>query len=110
MSIIQTTQPTLTTEQKQQQAALRIQNEATILFQRMGQTHSQIMQIVFQNQQGLTPQQVLDAVGTNAAELLTLAGSLVTLVNTAVPSTLPTTFPYALTANGDGTVTVGSPT
>ena len=110
MSIIQTQRPELTTEQKQQQAALRIQNEATVLFTRMGQTHNQIMQIVFQNQQGLTPQQVLDAVGTSGAELLTLAGSLVTLVNTAVPSTLPTTFPYTLTVNPDGTVTVGNPT
>ena len=109
MSIIQTERPEPTTQQKQQMIAQRIQREATQLFTSMTRTYQTIAQLVFANQQGLTPQQVLDAVGPSGAELLTLAGVLVQTVNTAVPDTLPTTFPFELNINQDGTVTVGEP-
>jgi len=38
-----------------------------------------------------------------------LAEALVTLTNTAVPDALPTEFPFELTSNQDGTITVGDP-
>ena len=109
MSIISTERPVLTTEQKQQQAALRVQNQATQLFRQVGQSYQQIAQTIFANQNGLTPQQVFDAIGANSVELRMLAEALVTLTNTAVPDALPTEFPFELTSNQDGTITVGDP-
>jgi len=111
MSIINTDQERTppTTEQKQQQTVLRIQRQATHLFSQMGQTYEGIKQSVWGNQQGLTPQEVFDALGTNGAELFQLSALLVQAVNAAKPDTLDPAQPYEFTINEDGTVTVGDP-
>lgn len=96
----------LTTAQKQNRAAQAIQSQASNLFTNMGRTYEQISNIVFNNPQGLTPQEVLDGLGTNAAELLSLSDLLVQTVNTAAPDTITPGYPATLTANPDGTVTV----
>ena len=55
----------LTTAQKQNRAAQAIQSQASNLFTNMGRTYEQISMIVFNNPQGLTPQEVFDSLGTN---------------------------------------------
>ena len=105
MSILNPTTE-LTTAQKQNRAAQAIQSQAANLFANMGRTYEQISNIVFNNPQGLTPQEVLDALGTNAAELLSLSDLLVQTVNAAAPGTITPGYPVTLTANPDGTVTV----
>ena len=101
--------PELTIEQKQQRAARRIKQMATELFSGMGDTYQGIREIVWQNPQGLTPQQVFDALGTEGAELFQLSSLLVQTVNAAKPDTLDGSQPYNFTVNDDGTVTVGEP-
>ncbi len=59
----------------------------------------------------LTPQQVMDAFGTDAAQLFVLAGATVTMLNTILPGTLALADympPYSYTVNQDGTVTIGA--
>ena len=96
----------LTTPEKQNRSAQAIQSQAAALFTNMGRTYEQISNIVFNNPQGLTPQEVLDGLGTNAAELLGLSDLLVQTVNAAVPGTITPDRPGTLTPNPDGTVTV----
>ncbi len=54
----------------------------------------------------LSPQEVFDSVGTDAAQLFLIAGTIQAAVNTLVPGLLPQTPPKAYTINADGTVTV----
>ncbi len=77
-------------------------------FQGLIGVYSDIAKRVWDNQQGLTPQEVMDALGTNAADLFQLSALLVTTVNTAKPGTLDGEQPYEFTINPDGTVTVGA--
>jgi hypothetical protein len=60
------------------------------------------------NHPSLTPQQSLDAFGTDAAALLVINQNFVTAINSILPGAFALTIPYALTANEDGTVTVGA--
>jgi hypothetical protein len=108
MSILEDNQQInpLTLEQKQLRAKNQISRQASSLFQNMLQTYNQISGMVWQNRQGLTPQQVLDGLGPNAAELFALSALLVSTVNNAKPGTLSGETPYPVIINPDGTVTV----
>lgn len=75
------------------------------LFEQMKLTFADGMRMVWANPDGLTPQEVFDAFGTDAAELVRLAQILKDAVNKAVPGTFPTTAPD-FTINKDGTITV----
>jgi hypothetical protein len=66
---------------------------------------NQIHNMVWNNKY-LTPQQVCDALGTNAGELFTIAHAIISLVNSIVPNTLPVTTPMTVTINQDGSVTL----
>lgn len=112
MSIIDPTinqpqEPTL--EQKKERVSRRIKQKSTeTLFGLIG-TYEELKTIVWENPQGLTPQQVFDSLGTSAGELFQLSAVLVQTVNTVQPNTLDAAQPYQFTVNPDGTVTVGDP-
>jgi len=107
MSILDNTNPQpVTTEQRQAITKQRIRGSIIQLFNQM--------QTVFQNNFDLvwhhpvlTPQQVLDGLGTDAGELFRLAGLLVDCVNGAKENTITEGAPNQYTVNQDGTVTVG---
>lgn len=72
-----------------------------------------ISQLVFANPRGLTPQQVCDAMGRNAASILITGQGIAQIVNSLRPNTIDISPP--LTAGGltqtvvpnqDGTVTI----
>ena len=75
----------------------------------MTTTYKTIRQVVWSNAQGLTPQEVFDALGSSGAELFQLSSLLVQTVNAAQPGTLDPTQPFDFTINPDGTVTVHVP-
>lgn len=59
------------------------------------------------NNHTLTPQQVFDAFGTNAAVLVSVSYNTGILLNALSPGVVNSNPPHSLTINSDGTVTVG---
>jgi hypothetical protein len=55
---------------------------------------------------GATPQEILDAFGTNAATLVQVFAASKDLLNLIKPGTINATGPYSITQNQDGTATV----
>jgi hypothetical protein len=111
MAIIQTppTSPVLTDAQKKARVKSQILGSSNQLFRQMVNIFSSNMQAVWNNADGLTPQQVMDIFGTDAGALVTGAAGLAALINATVPTTVNPTAPQTLTVNEDGTVTVGTP-
>lgn len=98
----------LTLAQKQERTKVRIARKSYETYQGLIGSYTDIREMVWNNQQGLTPQQVFDALGTDAAEMFQLSGLLVQTVNAVKPDTLSAAQPYEFTVNDDGTVTVGN--
>lgn len=99
----------LTTEDKQ--ALIKIQIRATLdgAIRNNSGMFTNLMKMFFQTS-GLTPQQVCDALGSDAASILQAGHLLAQAVNILKPGTLSLDFPNGLevTPNQDGTVTIGS--
>jgi hypothetical protein len=55
----------------------------------------------------LTPQEAFDSLGEDAVEICRIHAATIAFVNTIKANTLPSGTPLPLTANEDGTVTVG---
>lgn len=108
MSLLDNTRQELTKEQKQQRTADNLRSNSAAVFQRMVQTYEQGMRTVWRNQQGLTPQEVLDSLGVDAAEALRLSRVLKQAILQANPEQKLTSVPDGkdFQINGDGTVTV----
>jgi hypothetical protein len=84
-----------------------VSNSINGLFGDMLKVYNSCMSLVWQHPT-LSPQQVLDAYGSDAAELFRLAATLKGAVNAAVAGTIPDNdTPKPFTINEDGTVTVG---
>jgi hypothetical protein len=64
---------------------------------------------VWNNPNGLTPQEVFDSLETDAAELVKYHDDLATAINNAEPDTILLGTPYPITLHNDGTVTVEEP-
>lgn len=99
----------LTLEQKKERVKKRIERKTYETYAGLIGSYNDLSKMVWHNPQGLTPQQVFDSLGTNAAELFELSALLVQTVNTAKPGTLDPAQPYEYTVNEDGTVTAGDP-
>jgi hypothetical protein len=95
----------LTTEQIQQKTALDMKNKTNLLYISLRQSYVQIFNN-FWNHPDLTPQQVSDALGTDAVYLFQLGGQLVDLLNTVKADTITQGPPLPYTINQDGTVTI----
>jgi len=98
-----------TKEEKVERAVKRIKVKSTETLYGLIGTYQELTKVVWANPQGLTPQEVLDGLGSDATSLFQLAKVLVTTVNTVQPNTLSANHPNSLTFNEDGTVTVGEP-
>jgi len=99
--------PVLTTAQAQEKAAAMLRELISYkgAFSQILGIYNRGMGIVFANADGLTPQQVLDSLGADAAQTVQFAGAIAGLINVGLPGTIPA--PTAvLTINADGTVKV----
>jgi len=112
MSLIDNTTPgqqELSLEQKQTRAKNRIKNAAKNIYETVKNKHDQLWNVVWDNPAGLTPQEVIDAFGTDAKELFTYSQSLQTLLSEANENYVVKVTPNLVTINTDGSVTVGEP-
>lgn len=96
-------QNTLTVDQQKSQ----ITASMNLGFNRLNQTFTKIFQQIWVNP-NFTPQQIMDAFGSDAASLFQLSGQVQDLLNTIVPNVNQLTPPNAFTINQDGTVTIGA--
>jgi len=92
------------------QLRLKAQTQAQIrqLFTQMTVVFTTCFNNIWENPDGLTPQQAIDAFGTDGVELFRLAWILQEAANEAKAGTLTQTPPVEVTKNQDGTVTIGS--
>lgn len=95
-------------QKRQAMAKSRLITGMSALFTHLKVEHERMAQIVWDNPRGLTPQEVIDGFGTDAAELFRLSGLLVQVLNEAEPGSYPYQLPYAFTVKPDGTVTLGA--
>lgn len=99
--------PVLTTDQQKAQVANMLRSSTSQAFLQMKNQFVTNFNLVW-NHPTLTPQQVFDSVGTDAAGLFQIASAIQTAANAIVPGVLPQTPPKSYTINQDGTVTVGA--
>lgn len=72
-------------------------------------SHDRGMALLWQTEGSITPQSIIDELGTDAAELFTVSESLKQFIQTLDPDWVPTPRPFEITINPDGTATVGDP-
>ncbi len=96
----------LTVEQKQAAIKARIIASNNAMFEQARETFSYYHHQIWDNTQGLTPQQVVDGFGTDAGTLVTKLAGLKTFLNTLRPGSITLTPPKAITVNQDGTAKV----
>lgn len=99
----------LSKAEKQQRTRKRLIQGVNSVYQQMTSTLEFGFNAVYGNNQGLTPQEVFDAFGTDAVEMLRLSAILQETLIEAHPeieAKMPS-HPYELIPNEDGTVTVG---
>jgi hypothetical protein len=112
MALLDQKIPELTTAEKQIRVAQRIKQSAAQSYKVLCQIQKEGIRTVWNNPQGLTPQEVLDSIGTDAGKIFAFHGHLTeTIVNIAsldgvAPDiALPT---KEFKVNEDGTITVGT--
>lgn len=91
----------------QAQLKIQMQIQMNMSFKRITQDFKDLFNQVW-NHPDLTPQQVMDAFGADAAQLFILAGGTQNYLNAIVPGTVTEVPPKAFVINEDGTVTIGS--
>ena len=69
--------------------------------------HALMFNIVWNNQDGFTPQEILTEMGADAVELFTYSSSIQLLLASADPDYIILETPNEYVLNEDGTVTVG---
>lgn len=97
----------LTIEQQQAKARMVIQQKLSQSYLSLQSTLREVSKIVWQNLD-LTPQQVLDGVGSDAANLFRIASLVSQIMTIASGVETPAVRPenYSVVLNQDGTVTV----
>lgn len=78
------------------------------LVEELTTNYTNYLHLVWNNRWGLSPQEVFDALGPKASNLLTIAFAIHTMLVDIVPDTLPVDpFERGLLVKDDGTVKVG---
>lgn len=96
-----------TLDQKKLRHKAIISGQMTQSFMLLKNQFNAIFKQVWQNKD-LTPQQIFDSFGTDAAQLFLIAGTIQQAMNTIVPDSVTQAPPSPYTIHPDGTVTVGS--
>jgi hypothetical protein len=92
----------------QDACGVAIQNLLTNQFNMTVNSFNRVFSMVWNNPSGLTPQQVMEGLGTSAGQLFSIMAAMQTAINTIQPGTLAQTAPNQVTINSDGTVTIGA--
>jgi len=106
MGILDT--PVLTLAQKQAATKTQLRAVARGMRDTLAKQYGTGFDLVWNNPMGLTPQEALNALGTDAGQLLTFAETLKATINTLAPGTITQAAPHNVTVNQDGTATVGT--
>ena len=108
MSIINTsaTVQSLTIDQKKAKVKAQVTTTSNLLFKVMRENLTVLFSTVFDNELGLTPQQVFDSFGADAAELAGILQGIGEAVSSLLPGGTGLSLPVNLVSNPDGTVTV----
>lgn len=85
----------------------RIKKIALNIYRTMQNRHESVWDMIWNNKDGLTPQEVLDSFGPDAAELFLFSSNIQTMLATAGAGYSPVDTPNEFTVNPDGTVTIG---
>ncbi len=85
----------------------RIDKINRVLYSKIKNMIKTSFNLVWDNPEGLTPQEILDGFGTDAGELFIFSAQMQTLLLTVNPDYEFLTPPYNYVINPDGTVTVG---
>ena len=80
---------------------------ANDMYKKLALSYIEGARIIWQNDDGLNPQQAIDSLGNDAVAFLTLATQVAALVNNASPGTINFSAPMSTTLNEDGTVVFG---
>ena len=104
------TEPTEpTTEQLVARTNTRIKKVSLNIYKTILNRHESVWEMIWDNSNGLTPQEVLDSFGSDAAELFLFSSNIQTMLAAAGAGYVPVETPNEFVVNGDGTVTVGEP-
>jgi hypothetical protein len=106
--VVFATPPPFTLSQKETAENAKITQLMTLHFTMGKNTVTNAFNEIWNNPQGLTPQQVFDSLNTNAGSFLTLLNSIISALNAIIPGSINLTAPHSTTINDNGTVTVGS--
>jgi len=98
----------LTTEQKAKQDHKYICTMFRNIRDRIEEEHNIIWNIIWNNERGLTAQEVLDDFGTDAYDLFLFSNSIQSLLSEADPEYNHLVTPSEYTVNTDGTITIGT--
>ena len=93
-------------EIKQTRTAYIINTKLKETFNNLLNTYNDLYKLMWNNDDGLTPQQVCDALGNKVAEFMLLANLCVYIINAAKPNSLDPIPPLQIVRNEDGTVTL----
>ena len=109
MGLIESNEVTeLTKEQKLDITEKRVRRQCKSMFAQIKNNHLLLWDLIWNNDQGLSPQEVLDKMGTDAAELFELSDSIQQLASSACMDYVAKVTPNEYTLNEDGTVTLGA--
>ncbi len=89
-------------------SAQRVVNWSTDVIAKSRGMYQGSKNMIWNNGDGLTPQQFFDALGTQSVAFLTVMASIAAAANGCHAASIDTTTPKALTLNADGTVTVAA--
>lgn len=106
MALIQTQKAQMTKEEKQIELKRIIQTRMTSQYWQLSNTLKMVMNDIYSNKE-LTPQDVVDAFGTEAAELFKISDLIIKVLNEAVPGSAAISAPYNFEIKEDGTVIIG---
>lgn len=95
-------------EGKKSSTSAQISKQITATLRSLIGQSKGISEQVFNNPLGLTPQQVCDAMGTDAAKVLAAGQAAADMVNALRPNTMAIQIPQGISVqpNQDGTVTI----
>lgn len=83
-----------------------IDRRLTETFKSVISTYNSIFGMIWQNENGLTPQECFDGLGTDALKLMQVAGAFKQVVNSIKPGAISVSSPIQVSPNADGTITV----
>jgi len=108
-SILENPAKQLSVAERQARVAQNIRIQTFRFFTDIKKRYETLFNIVWDNPLILTPQEVLDGMGTNAVELFQYSDIMRSMLMQVDASYTPPQVPNQVSINPDGTVTVGDP-